>query len=138
MINFIQKLFYPPYGQDLIVTYATIPETNILIYSNEIYKKDLLFLPTYFFFFLRKIFPKTPTGTYLFCSLSKISTRFEELKVQSVLYHKYQPHIQCAVMIKIFAQLFDFGYLIIKNQKKKRKEENVTNISRTNRNATAM
>ena len=58
-----------------------------------LYKKDLLFLPTYFFFFLRKIFPKTPTGTYLFCSLSKISTRFEELEVQLVLYRKYQPHI---------------------------------------------
>ena len=53
----------------------------------------ILFCVCVFFFFLRKIFPKTPTGTYLFCSLSKIATRFEELKVQSVLYHKYEPHI---------------------------------------------
>ena len=99
MFYFIQKLFYPPYGWELIVTYTTIPETNILIYSYEIYKKIyyfyrlILFCVSLFFFFLRKIFLKAPTGTYLFCSLSKISTHFEELEVQSVLYHKYQPHI---------------------------------------------
>ena len=97
MFYFIQKLFYPPYGWELIVTYTTIPEPNILIYSYEIIKRYIIFTDLVcfvcFFFFLRKIFPKTPTGTYLFCSLSKISTRFVELKVQSVLYHKYQPHI---------------------------------------------
>ena len=76
-----------------------------------------------FFFFLRKIFLKAPTGTYLFCSLSKISTHFEELEVQSVLYHKYQLHISCAVIINfclaIWFRIFD--YPESKEEKERRK-----------------
>ena len=55
MFYFIQKLFYPPYGWELIVTYTTIPETNILIYSYEIYKKIYYFYQLIFFLFEKNI-----------------------------------------------------------------------------------
>ena len=49
----------------------------------------LLLLPYYCF----KKLLKTPRDTHLLYSLNKISGHFAEREVQSVLHHKYQPHV---------------------------------------------